>query len=213
MTVDNKRGVLLFLLDLTAAFDTVDHTLLLACMRSVGITGVAHTWLESYLTSRTQTVCLGQTQSDLSELLQGVPQGSVLGPVSFRLYSGPIGQIVRRHRLDFLLFADDSQLYASFKIKDTNDEMAALARTQACVGELKAWMTHRHLQLNDDKTEVLVITTPSLASMHSLTDVVIGDSILQPTAVTRNIGVMFDSELSMKSQVSKQCQVLSPTSD
>ena len=86
------------------------------------------------------------------------------------------------------------------------DEIAALARIQACVGELKAWMIHHRLQLNDDKTEVLVITTPSSASKHSLTNV-IGDSILQPTAVARNIGVMFDSELSMKSQVSKLCQV------
>ena len=99
MTLDNKRGVLLFLLDLTAAFDTVDHTLLWAFMRSAGVIGVAHKWFESYLTSRTQTVCLGQTQSDPSELLQGVPQGSVLGPVLFTLYTGPIGQIVRRHRL------------------------------------------------------------------------------------------------------------------
>ena len=207
MTLDNKRGVLLFLLDLTAAFDTVDHTLLLACMRSAGVIGIAHKWFESYLTSRTQTVCLGQTQSDLLELLQGVPQGSVLGPVLFTLYTGPIGQIVRRHRLDFHLFADDSQLYVSFKIKDTNDEMAALARIQACMGELKAWMTHHRLQLNDDKTEVLVITTPSSASKNSLTNVVIGDSILQPTAIARNIGVMFESELSMKSQVSKLCKV------
>ena len=104
MTLDNKKGVLLFLLDLTAAFDTVDFTLLLACMRSTGVIDVAHKWFESFLTSRTQTVHLGQTQSDPSELLQGVPQGSVLGPVLFTLYTGPIW-----HRLDFHLFADDSQ--------------------------------------------------------------------------------------------------------
>ena len=123
MTLDNKRGVLLFLLDLSAVFDTVDHTLLLACMRSTGVIGIARKWFESYLTSRTQTVSLGQTQSDPSELLQGMPQGYVLGPVLFTLYTGPIGQIVRQHRLDFHLFADDSQLYVSFKIKDTSDEM------------------------------------------------------------------------------------------
>ena len=152
MTLDNKRGVLLFLLDLSAAFDTVDHALLLACMRSAGVIGVAHKWLESYLTSRTQTVRLGQTQSDPSELLQGLPQGFVLGPGLFTLYMGLIGQIVRRHRLVFHLFADDSQLYVSFKINDTNDEMAALARIQACVGKLKVWMTHHRLQLNDDTT-------------------------------------------------------------
>ncbi len=72
-------------------------------------------------------------------------------------------------------------------------------------------MIHHRLQLNDDKTEVFVITTMSSASKHSLTDVVIGDSIPQPTAVARNIGVTFDSELSMKSQVSGS--ILSIASD
>ena len=76
-------------------------------------------------------------------------------------------------------------------------------------------MTHHRLQLNVEKTEVFVITTLSSASKHSLTDVVIGDNIIQLTTVSRNIGVTFDSELSMKSQVSKLCQVayLSTTSD
>ena len=92
MALDNKRGVVLVLLDLSAAFDTVDHTLLLACMKRVGVIDVAHQWFESYLSSRTQTVCLSQTKSDTLELLQGVPQGSVLGPVLFTLYTGPMGK-------------------------------------------------------------------------------------------------------------------------
>ncbi|KAI0238454.1 hypothetical protein LSAT2_010826 [Lamellibrachia satsuma] len=90
ITLDNKRGILLLLLDLSGAFDTVDHTLLLACMRSAGIIGIAHKWFDSYLTLRTQIVRLGQTQSDPLELLQGVPQGSILGPVLFTLYILPI---------------------------------------------------------------------------------------------------------------------------
>ena len=139
MTLDNKTGVLLILIDMSAGFDTVDHTLLLACLKSAAVIGVAHEWFESYQTSRVPTVRLGQTQSDPLELLQGVPQGYVLGPVLFTLYTGPIEQIVRRHRLDFHLFADDSQRYVSFNIKDTNDGLAALARIQACVGELKAF--------------------------------------------------------------------------
>ena len=73
--------------------------------------------------------------------------------------------------------------------------------------ELKAWLNHNRLHLNDYKTEVLVITTPSCANKHSATDVIVGDSIIRPTAVARNIGVMFDNELSLKSQVSKLCQV------
>ena len=74
------------------------------------------------MTSRTQTLRLGQTHSDPSELLQGVPHGSVLGPVLYTLTRDSLGGI-----------ACDSQLYVSFKIKDTNDETAALARIQACV--------------------------------------------------------------------------------
>ena len=135
-----------------------------------------------------------------------MPKGSVLGPVLFTLYTGPIGQIIRRHRLDFHLFADDSQLYVSFQINDANDETIALARIQACVDELKAWMIHHRLQLNDSKTEVLVFTTPSSAGKHNLTDVVTGGSILKPTTVARNLGVVFDSAFNMKSQVSKLCQ-------
>ena len=154
----------------------------------------------------TQTVCLGQTKSDTLELLQGVPQGSFLGPVLFTIYTGPTGQIIRRHGLDFHLFADDSQLYVSFKIKDTNDETIALARIQACIDELKAWMIHHRLQLNDSKTEILVITTPRSAGKHKLTDVVIGDSIFKTTTVARNLGVMFDNAFNIKSQVSKLCQ-------
>ena len=73
--------------------------------------------------------------------------------------------------------------------------------------EIKAWLNHNRLHLNDNKTEVLVITIPSSANKHSVTDVIVGDSIIRPTAVARNIRVMFDNELSLKAQLSKLCQV------
>ena len=80
-------------------------------------TGIAHQWFASYLTSRTQSVCLCRTKSQTSELPQGVPQGSVLGPVLFTLYTGPIGQVIRHHQLDFPTFADDSQLCVSLTLR------------------------------------------------------------------------------------------------
>ena len=67
-------------------------------------------------------------------------------------------------------------------------------------------MMNQRLQLNDSKTEILVITTPSSAGKHNLTDGITGDSILKPTTIARNMGVMFDSAFNMKSQVSKLCQ-------
>ena len=86
MALDNKSGVMLVQLDMSAAYP-VDHTLLLACMKSIGAIDVAHQWFESCLSSRSY-VC--QTQSDPLELLQGVPQGSVLGPILFTLYTRSI---------------------------------------------------------------------------------------------------------------------------
>ena len=130
-----------------------------------------------------------------------MPQGYVLGLVLFTLYTGPIGQIIRRHRIALHLFVDGSQVYVSFKIKDTNNETIAFARIQARVGELKTCMIHRQLQSNDNKIEVHVITIPKSASKRSLTDVVIDDSILKLITVARNLGVMFDSAFNMKSQV------------
>ena len=113
---------------------------------------------------KTQSVCLGRTKSQQSELLQGVPQGSVLGPVLFALYMGPIGQIVRHHQLDFRTFADDSQLHVSFKINNPTYEKAALTRIQACVRELNAWLNDNRLHLNENKTDVIVITTSRSAN-------------------------------------------------
>ena len=91
MALDNKRGVFLVLLEMSGPFDSVGHTLLLVCIKITGITDVAHQWFESYLSSITQTVCLGQTQINPLNLLHGSPQGSVLDLGLFVLYMGPIG--------------------------------------------------------------------------------------------------------------------------
>ena len=148
-------------------------------------------------------------------LLRCVSQSAlVCNPVGkTRIYSCPryVHTLHGTHRanncrFDFHLFAADSQLCVSFKIKDTNNETIALAHIQPCVGELKTWMICHRLQMNDSNTEVLVNTIPNSAIKHNQTNVVIGDSILKPTTIARNLGVMFDSVLHMKSQVSKMCQ-------
>ena len=110
--IDSHRGVLLLLLDLSAAFDTVDHEILLGRLSSrFGIKGKALDWLRSYLTDRTQLVKVDDASSTVRPLHWGVPQGSVLGPMLYLLYTSPLGDIVREHSLSFHFYADDSQLY------------------------------------------------------------------------------------------------------
>ena len=107
------------LLDLSSAFDTVDHKILTHRMETTfGIKDFALSWLTSYLKDRSQCVSIDDALSDSNVLLYGVPQGSVLGPKLFCSYTKPIGDIVRRHGLQIHLYADDSQIYTATSARD-----------------------------------------------------------------------------------------------
>lgn len=94
--LDRKQGALLVLLDFSAAFDTIDHTLLLDRLSArFGISGTAHQWIRSYLTGRYQSVRINECSYQPHPLQFGVPQGSVLGSILFTMYAGPIGDIIR----------------------------------------------------------------------------------------------------------------------
>ena len=133
------RDVVLVTLDLSAAFDTLDHTILLDRLsRYFGFSHTVLRWFSSYLTGRIQSVTIGNTTSTSRRLACGVPQGSILGPLLFIFYTAPIQDIISAHNLDSMFYADDSQLYITI---DPHDQRPALNTLQKCIGEIIEWNT------------------------------------------------------------------------
>ena len=198
------------LLDLSAAFDTIDHKILLSTLENeMGVTGNALSWFESYLTDRYQSVTIQGCSSDKQKLQYGVPQGSVLGPLLFIAYTRPLGNIIRKQGLQYHLYADDTQLYLAFQPTKPGSAQATLRKIQICVKMIKKWMATHFLKLNDDKTEVLVISKNSKLSKNinsQLTPVRIGESVVEPKEHVRNLGVLFDSVCDLEKHVNNICK-------
>ena len=109
--MDTRECILVALLDLSAAFDTVSHAILLQRLHArLGLSGSALAWLTSYLPGRTQAVHINGSTSPAHELKSGVPQGSVLGPLLFCIYTLPLGDIIRKHGIKYHFYAGDTQL-------------------------------------------------------------------------------------------------------
>ena len=124
---DRGMPTALVSLDLSAAFDTIDHSILISrLLSSFGIAGPALAWLSSYLFNRSQVVKIGNSSSTTSLLSTGVPQGSVLGPVLFTAYVSPIGHIASAHNLSHQQYIDDTQLFASLSSSASTSDITML---------------------------------------------------------------------------------------
>uniref|UniRef100_A0A674PN03 Reverse transcriptase domain-containing protein n=1 Tax=Takifugu rubripes TaxID=31033 RepID=A0A674PN03_TAKRU len=194
---DHGLVSMLVLLDLSAAFDTVDHSILLQRLEHViGIKGTALDWFRSYLSDRYQFAHVHGVPSSYSRVSHGVPQGSVLGPILFTLYMLPLGNIIRQHGINFHCYADDTQLYLSMKPEETEK----LVKLQTCLKDIKSWMSSNFLLLNPGKTEVMVFGPEPLRDRLDHMITLDGISLTSSLSV-RNLGVTFDQNLSFNSHI------------
>uniref|UniRef100_A0A3Q3PY07 Reverse transcriptase domain-containing protein n=1 Tax=Monopterus albus TaxID=43700 RepID=A0A3Q3PY07_MONAL len=192
-TVDEGNTAILILLDLSAAFDTVDHRILLSHLQhSVGLHGNVLKWFESYLSDRSFAVHIDEFSSSVVPLNCGVPQGSILGPVLFSLYLLPLGSIFMKYGLSFHCYADDIQIYLPLNVKKSNSFQTLMD----CLRDIKAWLSHNFLHINETKTECVVIGNSGVTGSDIPSFLA---SYLRPHV--RNLGVVFDGALKLDEQI------------
>uniref|UniRef100_A0A3P9M6K8 Reverse transcriptase domain-containing protein n=1 Tax=Oryzias latipes TaxID=8090 RepID=A0A3P9M6K8_ORYLA len=186
--MDSGQISVLVLLDLSAAFDTVDHLILVNRLKSLGLSGTVLKWFESYLMERSFMVSMDTYFSGVHEINCGVPQGSILGPLLFNIYMLPLGNVIRSHNISFHSYADDTQLYIAMSPDDTRPIEALFN----CILDVKLWMANNFLQLNQEKTEILVIGPEAKREKQFLK---LQELSLSHSEAVRNLGVIFDSKL------------------
>ena len=203
-SMEKNQCVLIVLLDLSAAFDTVDHSKLLRVLRyRISLGGTARMWFESYLRERTHAVAIRDSTAPSVERQRGVPQGSVHGTILFTIYTLALGDIVRRHDLNGHFYADAMQLYVSFDIIDNPSHQ--VHRAEGCIKDVKMWMAGNHLKLNDNKTEVITFTTPNVEMNMPIDVIQIGDYSIRPVQCVRDLGVVFDHHMTTHENITKTC--------
>ena len=196
---DEGKLSLLALLDLSSAFDTIDHRILLKRLElSFGIKGTVLKWFESYMSNRTQSVSIDGNKSNPSILHFGVPQSSVLGPILFSLYSQPVHDIINDHLFNNHIYADDTQLYKSVDIAQLPYAITSL---DLCVSHVSSWMAANKLKLNESKTEVMLVGTKNKVEAANIRCITLCNENITVVDRVKNLGVIMDSNLSMDNHV------------
>ena len=209
--IDKKEVTCLIMLDLSAAFDTVNHHLLLNRLRHrFGVCNKVLAWLESYLTNRTQKAVIqngeGQkAQSAIKPLTQGIPQGSILGPILFNLFVAPLGEICRGMGVSFHGYADDTQNYLSFRPMpgSLNNQTECIEKLEKCIDAVRHWMQTNFLKLNENKTEFIILGLPKQLKKVGNINIRIGEDIISNVSAVKNLGIFLDAELKHSKHINK----------
>ena len=190
---DSKNISLLALLDMSAAFDCVDHGILLDRLdNDYGVSGVVKLWFESYLSNRTQQVLFNGKLSDIQIVTSGVPQGSVLGPILFLLYSADVLKIINSFGFHGHAYADDVQIIISGL---PTEFPIILDKFTSCLSDIGVWMSDNRLKLNQSKTQLLPIGTWQQLSKIKIDSVILANQIINFSSKAVNLGCILDSQL------------------
>ena len=201
IATDENKETVVMLLDLSAAFDTVDHTKLLHILcKDIGISGNALKWFKRFLSGRCQKVSINGAESTKIIIKFGVPQGSVLGPVLFNIYIRSLYNAVQKLKFNIHGFAYNHEVFKPFSPKYQH---AVLANELPSVfNQISKWMAPHYLLQNPGKTEMIVFGCQSTLSNLKINGTFLTQSLcIRFVSTVKNLGFWLDSNLSFKHQI------------
>ncbi len=205
--MDNRNIMLLLLLDLSAAFDTIDHSILLTRLsKRCGINGTCLKWFTSYLSNRQQMVKINDARSEAINVKYGVPQGSVLGPILFTIYTAPLGEIIEECGLQRQMYADDTGIYHSISPIDIESQKMTISMINTCIDKIKEFMILNKLKINDEKTIFMALGTNYWTEKLNIKSMNIGNSEIESSKSSKNLGIIFDKEMKLQEHVNYICK-------
>ena len=198
--VSDKVFTGICLLDISKCLDKFDHNILLSKLKAYGIESIQHKWFSSYLQGRSQKVACHNNMSSESEITIGVPQGSVLGPILFLLFSNDLPNYTNLGLCN--MFADDTLIYISGDSPEETEQ-----KLQKCVDDAAKWYEKHNLVLNAEKSNSIILQPERThKGQKAVFNITIGDKCLKHVSEADYLGLRIDDSLSWKPQISKLCK-------
>ena len=204
-SADLGKSTLFASLYLSAAFDTIDHSILLRCLKiSFGIDGLVLNFISSYLSNRTQFIQLGQSKSSISPCTTGVPQGSVLGPLLFSLFISPVSSIAAFHKVSEQQYADDTKLFIALSQSNFDTFIVSI---QTALMSLYSWFSYNGLALYYEQSDTIFLgTSKRNSSLRHITSVNITSTQITLSNHLKLLEVTLDFILNLNKHVSSICR-------
>ena len=205
--MEKQHVTCLVALDLSAAFDTVDHPTLLSVLKhKFSIEDNALQWFDQYLRPRSFKVTINGKYSSDKDLSVSVPQGSCTGANIFNLYCSPLHEVIPSD-LQLSGFANDLSVRKSFNASKREEELNTLTSMEACMLSIKNWMDEMRLKMNPTKTEFIYFRFAKQLKRCTIHNLNVAGDLIQRTDLIHYLGVWLDTGLTHKHHITKKCQV------
>ena len=197
--MDNQELSVLVLLDMSKAFDSICHSVLIEKLRSMGLKASAINWISSYLKDRNQFVKVGNLSSDKMYLTCGVPQGSILGPLLFIVYVNDIPAVIKHCKT--WQYADDTQLVHSYNPKNINAQTKVSQNINIDLESINNWCQNNFLSLNASKTKAMCIGHKKILVKQTRPTITLSNENIEYVSSAKNLGVTFDEHHTYRTHI------------